>query len=249
MARATDSGAAWVLACGETSGSGAENGTAPAGAFDHNCLVQPMIVAAAMRYIDIRLPCVPLCVLGLDVLVEERGPLLLRLGSQDSKRGGSQARTGVEHGEAILEVIRLGLLGVSGGRRFRRPRNQAAKKNPEAPDGPDLRGLGCLRGTLCGGERFRTIRSPRRFLLLIAAVLLGRAGRGVGFSFFAVHVVRLHRRTPGFNHAAWTCQGRPLPARTRWCLSRQGPDLPPERRPPSCRLPRRSASSRSWTLA
>jgi hypothetical protein len=117
MARATDSGASWVLACGETSGSGAENGSAPAGAFDRNCLVKPMIVAAAVRYIDIRLPGVPFFILGLDMLVEERGPLLRRLGSQESKRGGSQAGMGIEHREAIPELIRLWRFGIGSGER------------------------------------------------------------------------------------------------------------------------------------
>jgi hypothetical protein len=142
MARTAGSGTALVLAYCEATRGGTENRSAKTGALDPHVLVNPMVVATAISDIEVGLPRVAMFVLGFDVLVHERGAFLGSRGPQEPKRGRSQAGMGIEHGEANLEVVRLGPFGISGGRRFCLPRNQASKQNPQAPDGPDLRGLG-----------------------------------------------------------------------------------------------------------
>ena len=107
MARTAGGGAAWILAYGEAAGRGTENGAAPARAFDRNCLVKPMIVAAAIGDVQIRLPGVTFFVFGLDVLVEEGFALFFGRGTEQPNRGRSQAGMGVEHREALFELLGL----------------------------------------------------------------------------------------------------------------------------------------------
>lgn len=171
-----------------------------------------MIVATMIRDIEVGLARAAFFVLGLNMFVEEGFALFLGLGAEQPRRGRSEAGMGVEHREALFEL--LGLRSASNftdGRCFRSD-NQVPKPVPQRPRNPSLDSRALLSGSLAGGEkgRFGGARRFRRSFMLVARSALGRAKGSIGLFFLSIHAVRLRMQVPVPECAARNRQGRPL---------------------------------------